>query len=332
MHKYFRAIGDYAKDTRHLSMIEHGAYTLMLDICYASEKPLPDDLPALFRLCCARSKTEQEAVENVLREFFTLTIGGGWTQKRVLKELSDYSGTSDSRRYAVFCRMWAKEFKKKRQIVDYESWTNGLEEFFETHPTIKRESIDYQLMVVWYANVYQPRTSNQEPVTKNQEPVFPPDYPAGHVAALSRWWNYKREMRQTYKPTGWETLLNQQAVYTADQVQRSVEASIASNYAGLFTDKIAAIDSRNQQGQKKEGAAGGVKSWATRRAEADQAQEDELATLPQLPRDDLPPEWAWQSVAQFLYGASWEDWSDVPEDARRELSAEWAKNKGGAQS
>ena len=206
MHKYFRAIGDYAKDTRHLTMIEHGAYTLMLDICYASEKPLPDNLPSLFRLCLARSKAEQEAVESVLSEFFTPAVGGGWTQKRVQKELLDYSGTSDGRRYAVFCRMWIKEFKKKRQVVDYETWTQGLESFFESHPTVKRESIDYQLMVNWYSNAFQPRTSNQEPVTSNQEPVtsnqepvFPQDYPAGHVAALSKWWSYKKQRRESYK-------------------------------------------------------------------------------------------------------------------------------------
>ena len=78
MHKYWRHIGDYAKDTRHLSILEHGAFTLMLDWCYASEKPLPEDEKVLFRLCGAFDKAEQKAVLAVRDEFFTREQSG-WT-------------------------------------------------------------------------------------------------------------------------------------------------------------------------------------------------------------------------------------------------------------
>lgn len=89
MHKYLRHLGDYAKDTKHLSMLEHGAYNQMLDWCYASEKPLPTDEKALFRLCSAFEKAEQQAVRSVRDEFFILT-DSGYTQKRVLEEIADY--------------------------------------------------------------------------------------------------------------------------------------------------------------------------------------------------------------------------------------------------
>jgi uncharacterized protein YdaU (DUF1376 family) len=89
MHKYWRHIGDYAKDTRHLSILEHGAFTLMLDWCYASEKPLPEDEKVLFRLCGAFDKAEQKAVLAVRDEFFTREQSG-WTQKRVLEEIADF--------------------------------------------------------------------------------------------------------------------------------------------------------------------------------------------------------------------------------------------------
>jgi uncharacterized protein YdaU (DUF1376 family) len=89
MHKYWRHIGDYAKDTRHLSILEHGAYTLMLDWCYASEKPLPVDEKVLFRLCGAFEKAEQKAVMAVRDEFFVLE-SQGWTQKRVMEEIGEY--------------------------------------------------------------------------------------------------------------------------------------------------------------------------------------------------------------------------------------------------
>ena len=40
---YERHLGDYARDTAHLTMVEHGAYTLLLDRYYATESPIPAD-------------------------------------------------------------------------------------------------------------------------------------------------------------------------------------------------------------------------------------------------------------------------------------------------
>ena len=39
MNWYKRYIGDYQRDTGHLSMVEHGSYTLMLDTYYATGRP-----------------------------------------------------------------------------------------------------------------------------------------------------------------------------------------------------------------------------------------------------------------------------------------------------
>ena len=41
MNFYKRFIGDYQRDTAHLAMLEHGAYTALLDAYHATEKPLP---------------------------------------------------------------------------------------------------------------------------------------------------------------------------------------------------------------------------------------------------------------------------------------------------
>lgn len=169
---------------------------------------------------------------------------------------------------------------------------------------------------------------------KLTDPVFSDEVPDAYREPLTRWFCYKRELHKAYTPSGWEALVRQQLAYPAEIVARSVDASMASSWQGLFTDKVTNPVTHHAGfiSQKKEGGGPEVKSWATRRAEADQAQEDELATLPQLPREDLPPEWPWQSVAQEIYSASWENWSDVPEDARRELAAEWAKKEGGDKS
>lgn len=86
MNYYKRHIGDYAAATRHLSLLEHGVYCLMLDIYYTTEKALPVDTRAVQRLVNARSEEERAAVEVVLQEFFELHADG-WHQSRCDEEI-----------------------------------------------------------------------------------------------------------------------------------------------------------------------------------------------------------------------------------------------------
>jgi uncharacterized phage protein (TIGR02220 family) len=76
MNYYERYCGDYARDTGHLSLQEHGAYTVMLDTYYATETPLPADYKALYRICRAMSGKEQEAVRSVADQFFPVAADG----------------------------------------------------------------------------------------------------------------------------------------------------------------------------------------------------------------------------------------------------------------
>lgn len=87
MNYYKRHIGDYAAATRHLSMIEHGAYTVILDVYYTHEAPLPADIAAAARKVGARGKDEIQAVETILNEFFELT-DKGWCHSRCDREIA----------------------------------------------------------------------------------------------------------------------------------------------------------------------------------------------------------------------------------------------------
>lgn len=87
MNYYERHLGDYAKDAGHLSMLEHGAYTLLLDRYYTTEQPIPED--QAHRVCRARSKEERAAVDTVLAEFFTLE-DGAWFSRRADAEIERY--------------------------------------------------------------------------------------------------------------------------------------------------------------------------------------------------------------------------------------------------
>lgn len=91
MNFYKRHLGDYAKDTRHLSALEHGVYNLLLDYYYATEKPIPEGL--CERIALAYATDEKEAVLRVLGWFFVKT-SDGWKNGRceeVIAESADKS-------------------------------------------------------------------------------------------------------------------------------------------------------------------------------------------------------------------------------------------------
>ena len=87
MNYYERHIGDYLKDTAHLSLLEHGVYTRLLDVYYTREGGIP--LSECGRLIGAKSKDERAALSLVLSEFF-FEVGGILKQTRCDLEISRY--------------------------------------------------------------------------------------------------------------------------------------------------------------------------------------------------------------------------------------------------
>lgn len=97
MNYYRHHIGDYLRDTAHLSMLEDAAYRRLLDVYYMREAPLPADMKACARLVRARSREEIAAVETVLAEFF-YADEHGWNQKRANAELKTAKDAADRAR------------------------------------------------------------------------------------------------------------------------------------------------------------------------------------------------------------------------------------------
>ncbi|UIT40414.1 YdaU family protein [Xylella fastidiosa] len=87
MNYYERHIGDYARDTGYLSVLEHGIYCLLLDRYYATEQPIPAN--KAHRIARAHSKKEKSAVDVVLDEFFLLQEDG-WHNKRCDEEIARF--------------------------------------------------------------------------------------------------------------------------------------------------------------------------------------------------------------------------------------------------
>lgn len=87
MNYYRRYPGDYARDTRHLTLAEHGAYTLLLDYLYGTQRVLPGLALGLYRICGAHSEEEKKAVDSVVDQFFEKTAEG-YVNNRVTSDIT----------------------------------------------------------------------------------------------------------------------------------------------------------------------------------------------------------------------------------------------------
>ena len=140
MHYFKRNIGDYHKKAGRLSMLQHGAYTLLLDACYDREQ-FPTYEEAID-WCWALGVDEINAVDVVLRRFFNLE-DGVYIQKRIKDEIEKYHANAKTN-----SRIAKEREAKKREKKDLDSTKRA-----------KACTDDHE------------RAPNQEPLTINQEPL-----------------------------------------------------------------------------------------------------------------------------------------------------------------
>lgn len=113
MHYFKRNIGEYHKKAGKLSMLEHGAYTLLMDACYDREKfPTLEDA---IDWCWARTAEEIAAVEFVLRKFFTLE-DGVYIQNRIREEIEQYHANALINKEIALKREAKKREQKARTV------------------------------------------------------------------------------------------------------------------------------------------------------------------------------------------------------------------------
>jgi uncharacterized protein YdaU (DUF1376 family) len=108
LHYYKRNLGDYAKKTGRLSMLQHGAYTLLIDACYDRERyPTLEDA---IDWTWASSLDEIEAVKFILTRFFTLE-DGVYVQSRIKEEIAEYHSKAETNK-RIAIEMEAKRKEK----------------------------------------------------------------------------------------------------------------------------------------------------------------------------------------------------------------------------
>ena len=103
MNYYEHHLGDYIRDTAHLSMIEEGAYRRLIDAYYVNEGPLPADRKKVYRTVRISKKNERAVVDSILSEFFTLTENG-WNHGRCDRELDRYKAKRDKAKASAEAR------------------------------------------------------------------------------------------------------------------------------------------------------------------------------------------------------------------------------------
>ena len=103
MYYYQHHIGDYRRDTGHLTLLEHGIYRQLLDLYYITEKPF--DASAM-RLICVRTTDEEEAYKRVLNDFFVLK-NGKYHHKRCQIEIEGFQSKSNKAKDSAKIR-WNK--------------------------------------------------------------------------------------------------------------------------------------------------------------------------------------------------------------------------------
>ena len=112
MHYYQFNIGDYRRQTSHLTILEHGIYRSLLDTYYLTEKPLCADNAKLMRTHAIRTNEEKEAFNNVISDFFMLT-DDGYTHKACEEVIAKYHEKSDKARNSANVR-WGKDANAMR--------------------------------------------------------------------------------------------------------------------------------------------------------------------------------------------------------------------------
>jgi uncharacterized protein YdaU (DUF1376 family) len=187
MHYYQHSIGDYRRDTMHLTLLEHGVYRQLIDLYYLNECELNANA---LRLICARSSDEIQAAESVLNEFFIKT-DNGYKHKRCDAEILKYQDKSAKAKASADMR-----------------WKGENAKIMRPH---NESNADDML-----TNNHKPITINHKPLT-NIKPLranaldngfneFWQQYPkkVGKDAALKSWLKTKAKIDDVLKALAWQ--------------------------------------------------------------------------------------------------------------------------------
>ena len=203
MHYFKRNIGDYHKKAGRLTMLQHGAYTLIIDACYDREQfPSKDEA---LDWAWAGSVDEISAVEFILSKFFTLT-DGVYVQARIKEEIDKYhQNAATNKRIAI-----ERETKRK------ENRTNRAKSVNEAPPN------------------HKPLTTNHK--LNNKEKWNPSSWL--NLKAWNEFEQHRKEIKKPLSDLARTKAANQLKHLTHSEQQEVIDKSIQSRWPGLFPEKV----------------------------------------------------------------------------------------------
>ena len=208
MHYYKRNIGDYAKKAGRLTMLQHGAYTLLIDSCY--DREIFPTLEQALEWTWASTQQEVEAVEFVLKKFFTLQ-DGQYVQNRIVEELQNYHSNAETN----------KRIAMEREAKRKEKNTLGARSVDEPPPN------------------HTPLTINHKPITNNHKPDREKATVVAHPLTVdqqvwSDWLQIRKAKKLPMTETAWSQIQNEFRKSNLSD-QQGVEYCCLSNWASFKT-------------------------------------------------------------------------------------------------
>lgn len=247
MHYYKRNLGDYAKKAGRLSMLQHGAYTLLIDACYDRER-FPTESEAI-EWTWASSPEEEQAVKFVLSRFFELQGDETYVQPRIFEEVQLYkvgeiqnrlialareARKQDRTEFANACDQLRGEIKDAPLSKTHEAWTLVVDALIKTHEAPPNQ---------------EPLTTNHKPSTNNppkspkgeSKPKFDPTsgpFPPGlNVAKWIEWCEVRKAKRKPVSKQAAEKQFGSLLQYDGATQAQIIDQSIGNDYTGLFPPK-----------------------------------------------------------------------------------------------
>lgn len=156
MNYYEHHLGDYMRDTAHLSVMEDGVYRRLLDQYYVRERPLPVEIRECCKLARAASKPERDAVAYVMREFFDL-CEDGHHQPRADAEIARFQDKQRKAKASADAR-WSHSERNAIASATFDA--NGMRTHSEGNAT--RERASERIRVRALARPQSPDTSNEK--------------------------------------------------------------------------------------------------------------------------------------------------------------------------
>jgi uncharacterized protein YdaU (DUF1376 family) len=191
---YFQInIGDWAKRTAHLTAFEEGILFRLVRLYADTEKPLPSEVAAVYRLARARGRAEKQAVDAMLAEQFVLA-DGGYSNVELDAQIERYRAKTSKAKASAKARWQPAGMDASAMPTHAEIDATAMQTDMRTHA---ESHADAMLTVN-----RKPETENRKPKTHTTQPATTVDTTdAGFVCF---WDKYPRITRRVGRDQCWK--------------------------------------------------------------------------------------------------------------------------------